>query len=67
MIHFVSGEATRKGFYSYDNKRKPSPDPELYKYIEKSRSISGVAVDPKVRFVFKTVVFGVTLLLSLKL
>ncbi|KAA3481066.1 peroxisomal fatty acid beta-oxidation multifunctional protein MFP2-like [Gossypium australe] len=42
-----TGEATRKGFYSYDNKRKPSPDPKLYKYIEKSRSISGVAVDPK--------------------
>ncbi|TYH50468.1 hypothetical protein ES332_D10G208300v1 [Gossypium tomentosum] len=42
-----TGEGTRKGFYSYDNKRKPSPDPELYKYIEKSRSISGVAVDPK--------------------
>ncbi|KAH1046387.1 hypothetical protein J1N35_037171 [Gossypium stocksii] len=42
-----TGEATRKGFYSYDNKRKPCPDPELYKYIEKSRSISGVAVDPK--------------------
>nr|KJB72710.1 hypothetical protein B456_011G191800 [Gossypium raimondii] len=42
-----TGEGTRKGFYSYDNERKPSPDPELYKYIEKSRSISGVAVDPK--------------------
>ncbi|KAB2062851.1 hypothetical protein ERO13_A10G165600v2 [Gossypium hirsutum] len=42
-----TGEATRKGFYSYNNNRKPSPDPELYKYIEKSRSISGVAVDPK--------------------
>ncbi|TYI07018.1 hypothetical protein ES332_A10G198000v1 [Gossypium tomentosum] len=42
-----TGEATRKGFYSYNNNRKPSPDPELYKYIEKSRSISGVTVDPK--------------------
>ncbi|XP_022722446.1 peroxisomal fatty acid beta-oxidation multifunctional protein MFP2-like [Durio zibethinus] len=42
-----AGEATRKGFYLYDNKRKASPDPELKKYIEKARSISGVAVDPK--------------------
>ncbi|KAK8671150.1 hypothetical protein V6N13_037755 [Hibiscus sabdariffa] len=42
-----SGEATGKGFYLYDNKRKASPDPELNKYIEQSRSISGVAVDPK--------------------
>ncbi|OMO98530.1 Crotonase superfamily [Corchorus olitorius] len=42
-----AGETTRKGFYLYDNKRKASPDPELKKYIEKSRSISGVAVDPK--------------------
>ncbi|KAE8736040.1 Glyoxysomal fatty acid beta-oxidation multifunctional protein MFP-a [Hibiscus syriacus] len=42
-----SGEATGKGFYLYDNKRKARPDPELNKYIEQSRSISGVAVDPK--------------------
>ncbi|KAK9084259.1 hypothetical protein Scep_030730 [Stephania cephalantha] len=41
------GEATRKGFYAYDNKRKASPDPELRKYIEKAREISGVQVDPK--------------------
>ncbi|MBA0650307.1 hypothetical protein Goklo_017737 [Gossypium klotzschianum] len=42
-----AGESTRKGFYLYDNKRKASPDPELKMYIEKARSISGVAVDPK--------------------
>ncbi|KAF5465456.1 hypothetical protein F2P56_015465 [Juglans regia] len=42
-----SGQSTRKGFYIYDEKRKASPDPELYKYIEKSRSISGVTIDPK--------------------
>ncbi|XP_022741326.1 peroxisomal fatty acid beta-oxidation multifunctional protein MFP2-like [Durio zibethinus] len=42
-----AGEATRKGFYLYDDKRKANPDPELNKYIEKSRSISGVAIDPK--------------------
>ncbi|KAJ4954723.1 hypothetical protein NE237_011506 [Protea cynaroides] len=41
------GESTRKGFYVYDNKRKASPDPEIKKYIEKARSISGVSVDPK--------------------
>ncbi|KAK9146967.1 hypothetical protein Sjap_006870 [Stephania japonica] len=41
------GETTRKGFYAYDNKRKASPDPELRKYIEKAREISGVQVDPK--------------------
>ncbi|MBA0800044.1 hypothetical protein Gohar_010508 [Gossypium harknessii] len=43
-----AGESTRKGFYLYDNKHKASPDPELKMYIEKARSISGVAVDPKV-------------------
>ncbi|GAV64146.1 ECH domain-containing protein/3HCDH domain-containing protein/3HCDH_N domain-containing protein [Cephalotus follicularis] len=42
-----AGESTRKGFYSYDDKRKASPDPELKNYIEKSRSISGVSIDPK--------------------
>lgn len=42
-----AGEATRKGFYVYDDKRKAKPDPELKKYIEKSRSISGVTIDPK--------------------
>ncbi|KAG2727043.1 hypothetical protein I3843_01G138100 [Carya illinoinensis] len=42
-----AGQSTRKGFYIYDEKRKASPDPELYKYIEKSRSISGVTIDPK--------------------
>ncbi|XVF28291.1 hypothetical protein REPUB_Repub15cG0017400 [Reevesia pubescens] len=42
-----AGETTRKGFYLYDNKRKANPDPELKKYIEKARSVSGVVVDPK--------------------
>ncbi|KAL3583026.1 hypothetical protein D5086_017358 [Populus alba] len=41
------GETTFKGFYLYDDRRKAKPDPELRKYIEKARSISGVAVDPK--------------------
>jgi hypothetical protein len=47
-MHSVTGEATRKGFYVYDERRKASPDPELKKYIEKSRSISDVTIDPKV-------------------
>ncbi|KAF3975732.1 hypothetical protein ACB098_02G049900 [Castanea mollissima] len=42
-----AGETTRKGFYMYDDKRRANPDPELKKYIEKSRSISGVTIDPK--------------------
>ncbi|XP_038704401.1 glyoxysomal fatty acid beta-oxidation multifunctional protein MFP-a-like [Tripterygium wilfordii] len=41
------GEATRKGFYLYGDKRRANPDPELKKYIEKARSMSGVTVDPK--------------------
>ncbi|KAJ8466195.1 hypothetical protein OPV22_028747 [Ensete ventricosum] len=42
-----TGEATRKGFYKYDNKRKASPDPELMKYIEKSRNMAGVTPNPE--------------------
>lgn len=41
------GEATRKGFYIYNDRRKASPDPEVKNYIEKARSMSGVSVDPK--------------------
>jgi enoyl-CoA hydratase/3-hydroxyacyl-CoA dehydrogenase len=47
-MHSVSGETTRKGFYVYNEKIEASPDPELEKYIDKSRSISGVTIDPKV-------------------
>lgn len=50
-IHF-SGESTKKGFYAYGDKRKANPDPELKKYIEKSRNVSGVAIDPKVSLSF---------------
>lgn len=32
----------------YDDRRKASPDPEIKKYIEKARDISGVTIDPKV-------------------
>ncbi|KAK9059161.1 hypothetical protein SSX86_021780 [Deinandra increscens subsp. villosa] len=42
-----AGEMTRKGFYVYNDKRKASPDPEIKKYIDKAREISGISVDPK--------------------
>ncbi|XP_004296857.1 PREDICTED: peroxisomal fatty acid beta-oxidation multifunctional protein MFP2 [Fragaria vesca subsp. vesca] len=42
-----AGETTKRGFYVYDDKRQAKPDPELKKYIEKSRSISGLSVDAK--------------------
>ena len=48
FICLLSGEATRKGFYLYDDKRKANPDPEIKKYVEKAREISGVSIDPKV-------------------
>ncbi|KAF4347001.1 hypothetical protein G4B88_030016 [Cannabis sativa] len=41
------GESTQKGFYTYGDKRRANPDPELKKYIEKLRSMSGVDIDPK--------------------
>lgn len=41
------GEKTRKGFYSYDDRRKAKPDPELKKYVEKSRSISNIMPNNK--------------------
>lgn len=51
----------------YDDRRKAKPDPELRKYIEKARSISGVAVDPKVFTLFFSltafVVLGVVFIL----
>lgn len=42
-----AGESTRKGFYVYNDRRKASPDPEVKKYIEKARSMSGITTDPK--------------------
>ncbi|XAR48694.1 3-hydroxyacyl-CoA dehydrogenase [Bertholletia excelsa] len=44
-----AGEATRKGFYVYNDKRKASPDREIMKFIQKSREISGVNVDPELK------------------
>jgi enoyl-CoA hydratase/3-hydroxyacyl-CoA dehydrogenase len=48
--HFqhVAGEASKIGFYKYDNRRKANPDPEIAKYIQKSREIAGVTPDPAV-------------------
>lgn len=51
LIYFLeclAGESSRKGFYLYDDKRKASPDPEMNKYIEKSRSMASIVQDPKV-------------------
>ncbi|XP_050217152.1 glyoxysomal fatty acid beta-oxidation multifunctional protein MFP-a [Mercurialis annua] len=42
-----TGEASRKGFYLYDDRRKASPDPDVRKFIEKARNISGATIDPK--------------------
>ncbi|KAI8002788.1 hypothetical protein LOK49_LG08G03231 [Camellia lanceoleosa] len=42
-----AGESSRKGFYIYNDKRKAHPDPEIKKFIQKAREISGVNVDPK--------------------
>ncbi|KAF5953429.1 hypothetical protein HYC85_006285 [Camellia sinensis] len=42
-----AGEATRKGFYVYNDKRMASPDPEIKKIVQKAREISCVNVDPK--------------------
>ncbi|XAR58418.1 3-hydroxybutyryl-CoA epimerase [Bertholletia excelsa] len=43
----VDGESIHKGFYVYDDNGKASPDPEIKKYIDKARSLSGVAIEPK--------------------
>jgi enoyl-CoA hydratase/3-hydroxyacyl-CoA dehydrogenase len=42
------GESSRRGFYIYDDRRNASPDPDLRKYIEKSRTMTGVVQNPKV-------------------
>ncbi|XP_024538949.1 glyoxysomal fatty acid beta-oxidation multifunctional protein MFP-a isoform X1 [Selaginella moellendorffii] len=34
------GEGNRKGFYLYDEKRKPRPAPELQGYVDKSRQLA---------------------------
>ncbi|KAK6941016.1 3-hydroxyacyl-CoA dehydrogenase, NAD binding [Dillenia turbinata] len=44
-----AGQTTGKGFYVYDSNRKAFPDPEIEKYIEKTRRISGISIDPKLK------------------
>ncbi|KAM3323923.1 glyoxysomal fatty acid beta-oxidation multifunctional protein MFP-a isoform X3 [Capsicum chacoense] len=41
------GATTQKGFYLYDERHKVKPDPEIKKYIEKAREISGVSINPQ--------------------
>ncbi|CAD5183080.1 unnamed protein product [Musa acuminata subsp. malaccensis] len=41
------GEASGKGFYKYDEKRNASPDPEIIKYVEKSRNMASVTPNPQ--------------------
>lgn len=41
------GEKTRKGFYVYDDRRKAKPDPEVKKYLEKSRSLANIMPNKK--------------------
>ncbi|KAJ4903702.1 Peroxisomal fatty acid beta-oxidation multifunctional protein MFP2 [Raphanus sativus] len=56
-----AGEATRKGFYLYDDKRKAKPDPEIKKYIEKARSVSGVNIDSKLEKLSEKEIIEMTL------
>lgn len=49
-MQFLAGEATGKGFYSYDDNGEANPDHEIQNYIEKSRNISGTQLDPEVFF-----------------
>lgn len=42
-----TGEASQKGFYKYEGKRKASPDPEITNYVEESRRIAGATPDPE--------------------
>lgn len=46
----MTGEATRKGFYLYDEKRRAMPDPEIKKYVERSRDMAGITPNPEVGF-----------------
>ncbi|KAJ4849293.1 hypothetical protein Tsubulata_021565 [Turnera subulata] len=37
-----AGEASGRGFYVYDNNRRATHDPDISKYVDKARNISGV-------------------------
>lgn len=58
----VAGEMTRKGFYLYDERRKAKSDPEITKYIDKAREISGVSIDPKVSLSDPLLLFDIKIL-----
>eukprot|EP00252_Welwitschia_mirabilis_P021449 TRINITY_DN550_c0_g1_i1.p1 TRINITY_DN550_c0_g1~~TRINITY_DN550_c0_g1_i1.p1 ORF type:complete len:727 (+),score=141.43 TRINITY_DN550_c0_g1_i1:283-2463(+) len=52
-----AGEKTSKGFYLYDSRRKASPDPDIKKYIEKSREMAGlISKTQPLRFADKDIV-----------
>uniref|UniRef100_A0A0E0DM91 Uncharacterized protein n=1 Tax=Oryza meridionalis TaxID=40149 RepID=A0A0E0DM91_9ORYZ len=40
-----TGEASQKGFYKYEGNRKAIPDPDIFKYVEESRSMAGTVPD----------------------
>ncbi|KAK6260266.1 hypothetical protein SCA6_014740 [Theobroma cacao] len=40
-----TGGTTQKGFYMYDSESKVTPNPDIKKYVNKARSISGISVD----------------------
>lgn len=40
-----TGEASQKGFYKYEGNRKAIPDPDIFKYVEKSRRMAGTVPD----------------------
>ncbi|XVF80602.1 hypothetical protein PTKIN_Ptkin15bG0087000 [Pterospermum kingtungense] len=39
-----AGKTTRKGFYMYDSESQFTPNPDIRKFVNKARSISGVSV-----------------------
>lgn len=57
LLFETLGETTRRGFYVYDDKRRANPDPEIKKYIEKAREMSGAIIDPKVTVSSLSIVF----------
>lgn len=58
LLFETLGETTRRGFYVYDDKRRANPDPEIKKYIEKAREMSGATIDPKVIVSSLSIIFG---------
>uniref|UniRef100_A0A0D9WCZ8 Uncharacterized protein n=1 Tax=Leersia perrieri TaxID=77586 RepID=A0A0D9WCZ8_9ORYZ len=40
-----TGEASQKGFYKYEGNRKAIPDPDIIKYVQKSRSMARIMPD----------------------